>query len=363
MSTQTKQSNPTSSAKSMAELLSRAKPTMASFSKGDLVKGRITKLTPSEILVDVNAKTEAVVLEKDKKNLRNLLSSLKVGDEVTVSILNAESDTGNPVVSLRRFMENISWEDLKKKQESHEAITGTVSDTTKGGFLIDTSFGVSGFLPNSQTSFMENPQDMFGKKINVFIIELSRPDKKIIFSQRPSLSTEDFKKKVANFKTGQKVEVTIATVTPFGLFVTIKDGKENIDGLIHISEIAWEKTDDSLDAFAVGQTLSAVIIRIDFETKRIDLSLRRLTEDPFEALSKKYTTDQKVKGTVLKMLSTGVLLSLEENVEGFMRKEKIPMGISYEVGQSVEGTVSEIDNKRRRVIITPILKEKPIGYR
>lgn len=358
-------SNSSKKASSMAELMSRAKAPVVNLSKGNIVEGIITKLTPSEILVDINAKTEAVVLEKDKKILRNLLSNLTLGDKVNVSILNPESDSGNPVVSLRRFIDDLSWEKLKKIQEGQEALEVTVKEATRGGFLVDTDMGFSGFMPNSQVSFSENPENVIGRRIKVFILELNRPEHRIIFSQHQILSSKEFEKLVEHFKIGQKVYAIVATITPFGIFVSlqIKQKDTAVDGLIHISEIAWERTEDIGSMFTIGQKIEAVVLRIDRGTKRVDLSLKRLTKDPFEEIAKKYAVDQKVTGTVSKVLTTGVVVLIAEGVEGFIRKEKIPPTVSYEVGSSINATVSEIDARRHRIVLAPILKEKPIGYR
>src|SRR3989344_3404159 len=126
----------------MADLLDSHKSSFVSIKKGDNVPGTITKLTASEILVDVGAKTEAVVLEKDKNILHALLASLKVGDSVDVSILNPESDQGNPVVSLRRFMDEKVWGVLEKTRNDQVKLDVTVTDITKGGFLVTTPDGV-----------------------------------------------------------------------------------------------------------------------------------------------------------------------------------------------------------------------------
>lgn len=354
----------------MAELMRRVKAPLVSINKGDVVKGTITKLTPSEILVNLGAKAEAIVLEKDKGLHRNLLSTFKVGDQVTVSVLNPESETGNPVVSLRRFVGDMRWETLFQKQETQEPLNAQVLELTKGGFIIEVESGVSGFLPNSQTSLIDNPGELIGKKIKVYILELERKENKIIFSQRPRLMEEEFRQMVKTIKSGQKVKARISAVTSFGLFVSIpslQTGK-TIDGLVHVSEIAWERTEDVSSLFNVGQEIEAVVIRIDFDAKRVDLSIKRLIEDPFEAIIKRYPQDKKVKAKVKKIMTAGVVVTItdaesKEEIDGFIRKEKIPPTITYEEGSVIEGTVSEIDAKRHRIMLVPVLKEKPIGYR
>lgn len=369
---QNKNINPslTSKATSMADLMAKisAKKPFVSVKKGEVLQGTITKLTSAEILVDINAKTEAVVLEKDKRILKTLLSNLHVGDVVTVSVLNPESDSGNPVVSLRRHIQDILWKELEEKQKKQEAIEGVVTETTRGGFLVDTTLGLSGFLPNSQTalsqgvSVLQNPQDLIGKKIDVYVLELARDSRKIILSQKKVLAAADFDAAVGQLKHEQKIIAIIANVTSFGLFVGLQIGEHSVDGLIHISEISWDEV-SSVSGYSAGQEVECMVIGIDKEAKRVDLSIKRLTPDPFEDHAKQISIDQKVKGTVTKITSTGVFLDLEQGVGGLIRREKIPPNVLFNTGDTVMATVSQIDTKRRKILLTPVLKEKPIGYR
>lgn len=359
-----KQNNPSIKASSMAELMKKTQSSVVTLHKSEAMSGTITKLTPSEVLVDIQGKTEAVVLEKDKKILRNILTLFHVGDKVTVSVLNPESETGNPVVSLRRHIEEILWSKLKKQQEANELLEVVVEEATRGGFIVTTANGLTGFLPSSQTSHAKD-QGMLGQKINVFLLDLDRQDHKIIFSQKPNLTEKDFEKLASGIKVGDKIEGVVTTITPFGIFVSLPalETDRTIDGLIHISEISWERTADIGSLFTVGQKVEAVVIRLDKTAKRADLSIKRLESDPFEEIAKKYEVDQQVEGEVTKILASGIALNLGDGVEGFIRKEKIPPTVSYEVGSTVTATVSEIDNKRHRIVLTPVLKEKPIGYR
>ncbi len=350
-------------AMTMAELLASHKSTFISPHKGDVLEGRITKLTSSEILVDIGAKTEALVLEKDKKILRSLLSNLKLGDKVSVSVLNPESDLGNPVVSLRRFIDDRLWIRLNNMQATKEPVEVTVNEATKGGFLVSTRDGIEGFLPNSQTLFTESGQELLGKTLKVLIIELNKQLHKIIFSQKSAMGDSDFSQSIKDLKTEQKIDSVISNIAPFGIFTSIQVGDKAVEGFIHISEISWEKTENIGKDYKVGDKLTALITGFDKEAKRVNLSLKRLTEDPFQEKLKTYTADKKVEGTVSKILATGLLVDLEEGVEGFIRKEKIPPTLSFSVGSSVTATVSEVDNKKHRVILVPVLKEKPIGYR
>lgn len=348
----------------MAELLAKHQTNFVNVSKGQVLSGTITKLTSSEILVDIGAKTEALVLEKDKRILRSLLSTLKVGDKVTVAILNPESDYGNPVVSLRRFNDERVWEKLEELKKNKEQIEVTVDELTKGGFLVAAKDGVAGFMPNSQTSFLQNPQELVGKQIKVLVIELNKPLRKIIFSQKATVAGEEFDKATKNLKVGQTTEATISNIAPFGIFLslTLADGSV-IEGFVHISELSWEKLATVPEEFKPGEKVKVQVLGFDRETKRVNLSIKSLTKDPFEEKLKAYQADQKVSGSVTKVLSNGVLVRLEDGVEGFIKKEKIPPTVTFSDGSSVNATVVEVDTRRHRVVLVPVLTEKPLMYR
>lgn len=336
---------------------------LVTFKKGDLVKGTITKLTPQEVLVDIDAKTDAVVLEKDKKLLRGLLGSLKVGDSVTVSVLNPESDLGYPVVSLRRFLSNETWDKLATLQKEQKSIEVTVQTETRAGYVVATTDGMSGFLPLSQVT-TPSKESMVGKTLTAFVLEVNRPTKKVIFSQKQALTSEGFKKAVSYLKQGQRVQATITTIAAFGMFaaISIEDGSF-IDGLIHVSEVSWQKIENLEEAFAVGNLVEAVVIGKDFDAKRIDLSIKQLQIDPYAEKLKGYTPDKKVSGTVKEVMANGVVLILEEGIEGFIRKEKIPPTTKYQVGQELAVTVDQVEEKKHRVLLSPVLTTKFVGYR
>lgn len=347
----------------MADLMKSVKTNFVSPQKGQILEGVITKLTSTEILVDIGAKTECVVLEKDKNILRSLLSSLKVGDKVTVSVLNPESDFGNAVVSLRRFNDEKVWIKLEALHKSKEQIDATVDEITRGGFLVSTKDGFSGFMPNSQVSFLENSQSLLSKIIKVSVIELNRPLKKIIFSQKAGMGSEDFDKAIKALKIGQKIKTIISNVAPFGIFTYIKFDSTVVEGFIHISEVSWEKTITIPDIYQKDEEIEVEILNFDKEAKRINLSIKNLTKDPFEEKLKSFQKDQKVSGTVYKILSSGILITLGEGIEGFIKKDKIPPTQSFAEGSPITATVVEVDTKRHRVALVPVLTEKPIGYR
>lgn len=372
MSTTT--TNKSSQATSMAELLQKRDQAVKALHKGDKVTGVITKLTPGEILMDINAKTEALVIEKERRLMRTLLSMFKVGDTVTANVISPESERGFPVLTLRGYVEDLSWKKLFAIQKNQERIPVVVRESTRSGFLVETHDGVVGFLPNSHVGFTQNHEEMVGKEIKVGVLELTRETKKIIFSQKSVVSTEDFHKATSGMKIGDTIMATVSTITPFGLFASIPqkekkaENMEYVDGLIHVSEISWERTPSDLTSlFTIGQEIEAMITNFDDNAKRIDLSIKRLTTDPFEDAIKGLSVDQKVTGKVKEINDTGVVVDLpaaqEYALTGLIRKDKIPPTVTYEVGKSIQITISQIDTKKRKILLVPVLTEKPLMYR
>src|SRR6266478_3940074 len=140
----------------MAKLLAKHENKFITLKKGESIKAKLTKLTPNEILVDAGAKTEAVVLERDKRIVGTIMQQFKAGDTVEVNVLNPESESGQSIVSLRRYLGNMAWEKLEELQKKSEQVEVTIKDSSKAGYVVDTAFGVSGFLPQSHVSFTQD---------------------------------------------------------------------------------------------------------------------------------------------------------------------------------------------------------------
>lgn len=359
-------SNNSSSA--MAQLLAKHQNKFVTLKKGESIKAKITKLTPNEILVDAGAKTEAVVLERDKRIIQTIMQQFKVGDTVEVNVLNPESESGQSVVSLRRYLGNMAWGKLEDLQKKSEQLEVTVKDASKAGYVVDTAFGVSGFLPQSHVSYSQEGLNV-GQTVKARVLELNRADNKVIFSQKQSLSAEEFAAMSKQYKVGETLKVTVTTITPFGIYVALPKKKEakdesELEGFIHISETSWDKVSDLNELFASGQEIEAVLTRFDSETLRVSLSIKRLTADPFETLMEKYPVDTKVKGTVTAIEDGDVIFSFgTDGAEGVLRKDKIPPTTKYAEGQEVNLTIADYDKRKHRILVSPVLLEKPMGYR
>ena len=228
---------------------------------------------------------------------------------------------GHPVVSLRKFLNNILWGRITELQKSREAVDVSINETIKGGMLVSTDDGISGFLPNSQTSFARSNENI---KVKAIILEADRTTGKIIFSQSQSVTSADFIKSAKQLKSGNRIKVTVSNITSYGIFVSVPVDGNSIDGFIHISEISWEKVEDISDQYAVGDEIEAEIIGFDQEARRVNLSIRKLAVDPFDEKMKDYPVDKKVTGKIKEIKSQGIIVDLGDNLEALIKKEKVP---------------------------------------
>ena len=349
---------------SMAELMAKQGSNLQILQKGQAVLGTIKKLTPQEILMDIGAKGDALVIEFDKQNLENLLSNLKVGDRVTATVISPESEEGFPVVSLRRTLDDIIFKKFENLANADEAFEVEIAEATRGGYFALTPEGVRGFLPSSQVLSGETLNS--GAKIKVKILEYDRSKKRVVFSQKATAyltNVDSIKSLVAQ---GEVIEAQITEVVPYGLFVKIeKEGPalSHIEGFVHISEVSHERVENLGASFKAGDKIKAQVMEIDAVNRRVNLSIKKTKIDVFASIREKYKVEDKVSGTVSDVKPRGVTLSLGGEVNGFIPSDKIPNETTYEVGQSVSCEVVDFDDRRRRLILSPVLKAVPIGYR
>jgi len=357
LSTQKTQNN---KASSMAELMAAYSSKFTSLKKGDIVEGTIKKLTPKEITMDIGAKSDALVLEFDRKNVENLMSFLKVGDKVKASVLFPESEGGFPVVSLRRTLENLIYSEVEEAFSKGDIIEIDVLDTTKGGFFAQTAGGIRGFLPNSQV--MEE-EGLSGKKAKAKVIEFDKAKKRVIFSEKATFYLTDSTKLSKYVKRDDVVDVTVSNIASHGLYVSLDVKEALIEGFIHISEISYQRVEDISQIYKKGDKIKAQVLDIDYENRRVNLSVKRLEKDSFEDIKQQYKKEQTVSAKVTEVRSRGITLEIKDGVIGFIQSSKIPSGVQYKEGDVVEAEVSDFDSKHRMIVLVPMLKAKPVIYR
>lgn len=340
----------------MADLLAQEESKKPlSIHRGQDVEGEIVSILPQEIILDLGTKSEGVIQKKDFSD--EVLASLKVGDKITASVIYTENESGQVVLSLTRAISSKNpnaqkFARFQTSQKSNQVLKGKVLELNKGGLIVEIG-GVRGFLPSSQVALSQaaNLDEMVGKDIDVTVIEVDPNQNRLILSQKTTIS-EDTQKKLSALKAGDKVEGKVAAVLSFGVFVTLDDG---VEGLVHVSEISWEKVEDPNTVYKVGDSLSAKVLSIDTATGRANLSVKQLEGDPFTEKSKEIVPNDVVKFTIQKVTSQGIFGTLESGLEGFIPSSKQEEGANYTVGESMSCLVETVDTQKRRINLAPFI--------
>lgn len=348
--------------------------------RGQDVIGKVISATKSEILIDIGAKSEGIIYSREIAAAGDLLADIAIGDPLEATVIYPENDAGQVVLSLRKLSGVKRWNDLMEKKESGEPLEVTVIEINRGGAICE-YFGLRGFLPVSH--LLHNLKgDLVGKRLSALVLEVDKNTARLIFSQKqPEVKNLDETiKLLEKVEIGEKYEGAVSAILPFGLFVEIPVGESKskgdkepktdessapakLEGLVHVSEISWDKAEDSLGHFAVGQKIEVIVIAKDIESGRLNLSLKQLTDDPFIQVSKQYSKDQKVRGKVSRVTPFGVFVNLDSGIEGLMHISKIPPNITFETGQDIECEIESIDASAHRISLVPVTTEKPVLYR
>ena len=323
--------------------------------EGTVVKGRITAIEKDQAIIDVGLKVEGRVPLKEF-GVRAKDGTLNVGDEVEVFVERVENALGEAVLSREKARREESWTALEKKFEAGERVEGVIFNQVKGGFTVDLD-GAVAFLPRSQvdirpirdvTPLMNNPQPFQ-------ILKMDRRRGNIVVSRRTILEesrAEQRSEIVQNLEEGQVVDGVVKNVTDYGAFVDLG----GIDGLLHVTDMAWRRVNHPSEILSIGQTVKVQIIRVNQETHRISLGMKQLESDPWGAIGAKYPLGAKVTGRVTNITDYGAFVELEAGIEGLIHvsemswtKKNVHPGKIVATSQEVEVVVLEIDPAKRRI--------------
>lgn len=355
----------------MEELLSHAGYQVKGMKKGDTVTGTITRIGAREIALNIGGKTEGVVMDREIETYKDMLSHLKVGDSVIAQVVVAENDRGQSVLSIRKSLLEKRWETLSANQKSGEPVDVVLREQVRGGVLVDYG-GIRGYVPLSQLdgTVAKQLDKIAGRRIKAKVIEVDAQSNRLVFSQRAiteeaALSKQ---KEVLDAVTvDSTVEATITGVAPFGAFAKFsveKDGvSHDIEGLIHISEIAWEKVDDPNQYVKAQDVLKVKVIGVDQTTGKVTLSLKQLLPDPWEHVLDQFEKDTQVKGKVTRTTPYGIFVELMPGVEGLIHISKVTPGSEPKSGDEITCLIEDVKPDQRKISLSMALTEKPIGYR
>jgi small subunit ribosomal protein S1 len=300
---------------------------------GEIRKGHLASISPSQVLVSIGAKSEGLVSGKELEQLTaEERDALKVGQEVYVYVISPEDANGNVVLSLKRAQEQISWDNVEKLLEDNGVVDSKIIGFNKGG-LIASVEGLRGFVPSSQVSALrrmqstgETPeqrwQKMIGDPISVRVIEVDRERRRLILSEKAASteSRQSIKERVLEeLKEGEVYTGRVTSIANFGAFINVNGA----DGLVHLSEISWDHIEHPREALEVGQEVKVKVINIDREKKRIGLSIRVLQDDPWKSRLEKYSVGQLVEGVITRLTKFGAFARLEGDIEGLIHISEI----------------------------------------
>lgn len=354
---------------SMDDLLSKEK-NLLGFSKGQKVQGKVTSVKSKTIYIDIGGKTDAVVLGKEFEFVKDYVSDLKVGNKIEVQIKVPENDKGQILVSLKESATGYGWNYFEEKIETDGELVVYAKDLNRGGTVVIAPFGFFGFIPGSQIGkkYDSDPEKMIGKKIKVKVLEVDRSKNRLVFSERlvsePDKVNEETSA-VDKLETGNIFNAEIIRVEPFGIFIKIfidkKNKKLSLEGLVHISEISWEKVEKVTNTYKPKDKIKVKLINKN--DGRLQFSIKRLESDPWENIGDKYFKDKDVDGEVVRLANFGVLVRLEPGIEGLIHISKLSNNVDLKKGNKIRVYIESIDLNRRKISLGLVLTKKPLMYK
>ncbi|HIH11549.1 TPA: S1 RNA-binding domain-containing protein [Candidatus Woesearchaeota archaeon] len=328
---------------------------------GDVVTGKVISTGRKEIRVDIDGYTTGVVRGRELFSESTEFNNLEIGTEIQATIIDFENENGEMELSFRFAGQQKAWECLRELLTSTDAVDTKILEANKGGLILQLE-NITGFLPVSQLSpehyprvsggdkqkILEKLKSYVGIKMRVRVIDVNEDDEKLIVSEKAVWEDEQ-KSVLSQFKIGDTVEGEVTALADFGAFVKF----DSLEGLVHISEIAWQRIDHPRDLLKLGQTVKAEIIGL--EGSKIFLSMKKLVRDPWANVEDKYKIGSKVTGTILKVNPFGFFVELDDEIHGLAHVSELTSKQNPDVnqigkpGQTMEFRIVSIEPKEHRL--------------
>ena len=334
--------------------------------QGDTVEGSIVSISPNQVLVAIPYKADAIVDPRELERLgREFLDSIAVGDPITAVVVQPEDRDGNVVISLARAQQEQDWRQAEELFQSQDVFEGVVTGYNRGGVIVRVG-RVRGFVPASQLSARWQAQQdaegdpeqrwarLVGQTMQLKVVELDRQRNRLILSERAAM--RDWRKNqkdrlLSTLNKGDVLKGIVTSIADFGAFVDLGGA----DGLIHLSELAWHRVEHPREVLRVGQEVEVYVMNVDEERKRIGLSLRRLTPEPWSIVADRYEVGQVVTAIITRLTTFGAFAKMDDSIEGLIHISEMadyrinhPKEIVQE-GDEVQVRVIRIDPQRRRI--------------
>lgn len=335
---------------------------------GEIVQGKIISKGKASVYLDLGVWGTGIIYGKEFYEAKASLKELKIGDSIFAKIVDLENEDGYIELSLTKAGKEIAWEELSQKKEKDESITVKILGANKGGLLAEVS-GIPAFLPVSQLSAANYPkveggdaqkilkalQKFIGKEIEVKIFDFNTKEEKLILSEKAK-ETKKIKEILKNYKIGDTVEGEITGIVDFGAF--IKFAPENLEGLIHISELDWQLIEDPSEIVKNGQKVKAKII--DISNGKVSLSLKALKKDPWKNIEEEYKKGDMVKGEIAKFNPFGAFIKISPKIQGLCHVSEFgsqkKMEEVLKIGEKHDFQILSIDPAEHRMTLKLLTK-------
>lgn len=353
---------------SMDDIFAQSGPTLP----GTIIDGTVVGQTDTHILINVGLKQEAAL------PLREFSGNLpQVGTLIPILLINPNGADGRPLVSWKQARERKNWDKIAECHKTNQPVEGKITQKIKGGFIVD--IGLDAFLPASQLDEKQiaKPEEWVGKSIQVLVLEMDKTKGNVLVSRRRILEQEKLIKRSAtlkNLQVGQVIKGKVTGMTTFGAFIDIG----GIEGLLHVSDISWNRVDNPNKVLKIGETLDVKVLKHDTTSNRISLGRKQLLPHPWDGIEKKHPVGSVIKGKVTGLADFGAFVFIEPGVEGMIHVSEISWtekitkpGSVLKVGQEVEAKLIACDREKEKISLSlkrlkpspwdMALKDYPLG--
>lgn len=332
----------------------------------EIVNGTIMEKTSNAMYVDLGKLGVGVIYGRELFDDLDTFKSAKIGDTVQASVQKLDNEDGYIELSLRSATRERTWEELRRKLSDASVFESEVIDANKGGLMVRVN-GVTGFLPVSQLAPDHYPRveggdkskihdrlkSYVGEKFKIKVINVNQEDEKLIVSEKAAVS-EEIGATLDKLGEGKVVSGTVSGIVDFGVFIKFEEAGQELEGLVHISELAWQRIDNPSDFVTIGQKIEAKVIGVD-DGLRISLSIKQLQEDPWLSVAKKYDIGSIIKGEVLKVTPFGGFVRLDKDIHGLIHISELPEKAKSDptsilkLGEEMEFRIISLEPKEHRL--------------
>jgi len=345
------------SAAEYESLIAQYEDTLKNLQEGQIIRGRVIQVTPSEVIVDIGYKSEGVISIAEFTDYEGHVT-VAVNDRIDVLLETTEDQNGYVVLSKDKAEKMRVWDDVEKAYRDGTNVRGRIIDRIKGGLAVD--IGVKAFLPGSlvDTKPVKNLDFLRGKEFEFKVISVDKKRGNIVLSRKAVIEVEQEAKKketLAQLEEGRVLRGTVKNLTDYGAFVDLG----GLDGLLHVTDISWGRINHPSDVLKVGDEIDVVVLKFDKESERVSLGTKQLTADPWEQVPEKYPVGSRVAGRVTNVTDYGAFVELEQGIEGLIhvsemswsKKMKNPSKV-VSVGDPVEAIISDVNTDTRRISLS-----------